>query len=138
MLSVLPVRRPATITVMFAPISCVRRWGVKFKVLTTPEFESQSKALQKRHRSFKNDLKALVLSLMENPFQGTELSPGIRKIRIAVTSKGRGKSGGARIITYTIVAAESEGRFYLMNVYDKSDFSSVELPIIKYMIRDLE
>ena len=75
---------------------------------------------------------------MENPFQGTELSPGIRKIRIAVTSKGRGKSGGARIITYTIVAAESEGRVYLMNVYDKSDFSSVELPIIKYMIRDLE
>lgn len=75
---------------------------------------------------------------MENPFQGTELSPGIRKIRMAVTSKGRGKSGGARIITYTIVAAESEGRVYLMNVYDKSDFSSVELSIIKSMIRDLK
>ncbi len=75
---------------------------------------------------------------MENPFQGTELSPGIRKIRMAITSKGRGKSGGARIITYTIVAAESEGRVYLMNVYDKSDFSSVELSIIKNMIRDLK
>ncbi len=75
---------------------------------------------------------------MENPFQGTELSPGIRKIRMAVTSKGRGKSGGARIITYTIVAAESEGRVYLMNVYDKSVFSSVELSIIKNMIRDLK
>ena len=75
---------------------------------------------------------------MENPFQGTELSPGIRKIRMAITSKGRGKSGGARIITYTIVAAESEGRVYLMNVYDKSDFSSVELSIIKSMIRDLK
>lgn len=75
---------------------------------------------------------------MENPFQGTELSPGIRKIRMAFTSKGRGKSGGARIITYTIVAAESEGRVYLMNVYDKSDFSSVELSIIKSMIRDLK
>lgn len=75
---------------------------------------------------------------MENPFQGTELSPGIRKIRMAITSKGRGKSGGARIITYTIVAVESEGRVYLMNVYDKSDFSSVELSIIKSMIRDLK
>ena len=111
---------------------------MNFKVLTTPEFESQSKALKKRHRSFKNDLKELVLSLMENPFQWTELSPGIRKIRMAITSKGRGKSGGARIITYKIVAAESEGRVYLMNVYDKSDFSSVELSIIKSMIRDLD
>jgi mRNA-degrading endonuclease RelE of RelBE toxin-antitoxin system len=111
---------------------------MSFEVLTTPEFESQYKALQKRHRSFKNDLKELVLSLMENPFQGTELSPGIRKIRMAITSKGRGKSGGARIITYTVVVTESEGRVYLMNVYDKSDFSSVELSIIKDMIRDLK
>ncbi len=75
---------------------------------------------------------------MENPFQGTELSPGIRKIRMAITSKGRGKSGGARIITYTIITTESEGRVYLMNAYDKSDFSSVELSIIKDMIRHLE
>ena len=75
---------------------------------------------------------------MENPFQGTELSPGIRKIRMAITSKGRGKSGGARIITYTVVVTESEGRVYLMNVYDKSGFSSVELSIIKNMIRDLK
>lgn len=75
---------------------------------------------------------------MENPFQGTELSPGIRKIRMAITSKGRGKSGGARIITYTIITAESEGRVYLMNAYDKSVFSSVELSIIKNMIRDLK
>lgn len=111
---------------------------MSFEVLTTPEFESQSKVLQKRHRSFKNDLKELVLSLMENPFQGTELSPGIRKIRMAITSKGRGTSGGARIITYTVVVTESEGRVYLMNVYDKSDFSSVELSIIKNMIRDLK
>lgn len=57
---------------------------------------------------------------------------------MAITSKGRGKSGGARIITYTVVVTESEGRVYLMNDYDKSDFSSVELSIIKNMIRDLK
>lgn len=104
---------------------------MSFEVSTTGEFESQAKALQKRHRSFKNDLRNLVLSLAENPFQGVELSPGIRKIRMAITSKGRGKSGGARVITYTVVTAEMEGRVYLMNVYDKSDFSTVELSVIK-------
>lgn len=111
---------------------------MSFEVVTTAEFESQAKSLQKRHRSFKDDLKALVLSLMENPFQGVELSPGIRKIRMAIASKGRGKSGGARVITYTVVAAEMQGRVYLMNVYDKADFSSVELSVVKKMVEKLE
>ena len=99
---------------------------MSFEISTTPEFENQAKSLQKRHRSFKNDLKDFVISLKENSFQGVELSPGIRKIRMAITSKGRGKSGGARVITYTVVTAETDGRVYLMNVYDKSDFSTVE------------
>ena len=30
--------------------------------------------------------------------QGDELSPGIRKIRLAIVSKGKGKSGGARVM----------------------------------------
>lgn len=111
---------------------------MSFEISTTPEFENQAKSLQKRHRSFKNDLKDLVISLKENPFQGVELSPGIRKIRMAITSKGRGKSGGARVITYTVVTAETDGRVYLMNVYDKSDFSTVELSVLKEIVRDLE
>ena len=61
---------------------------MSFKVSTTAEFESDAKILQKRHRSFKNDLKDLIISLEENPFQGVELSPGIRKIRMAIASKG--------------------------------------------------
>lgn len=111
---------------------------MSFEVSTTPEFESQAKALQKRHRSFKNDLKELVLSLAVNPFQGTELSPGIRKIRMAITSKGRGKSGGARVITFTVLTAETEGRVYLLNVYDKGDFSTVKLSVLKEIIEELD
>ena len=111
---------------------------MSFEISTTPEFENQAKSLQKRHRSFKNDLKDFVISLKENPFQGVGLSPGIRKIRMAITSKGRGKSGGARVITYTVVTAETDGRVYLMNVYDKSDFSTVELSVLKEIVRDLE
>ena len=80
----------------------------------------------------------LVLSLEENPFQGVELSPGIRKLRMAITSKGRGKSGGARVITYTVVTMETEGRVYLMNVYDKSDFSTVELSVLKEIAKGLD
>lgn len=119
---------------------------MNFEVITTPEFEGQAKSLQKRHKSFKNDLKDLILSLIENPFQGTELSPGIRKIRMAIKSKGRGKSGGARVITYTVVTVTSEsalaeqrsaGKVYLMNVYDKSDYSTIDASVIKQIVKDL-
>ena len=111
---------------------------MSFDVSTTPEVESQAKALRKRYRSFKDDLMNLVLSLEENPFQGVELSPGIRKLRMAITSKRRGKSGGARVITYTVVTMETEGRVYLMNVYDKSDFSTVELSVLKEVAKGLD
>ena len=67
---------------------------MSFKVSTTAEFESDAKILQKRHRSFKNDLKDLIISLEENPFQGVELSPGIRKIRMAIASKGVASPAG--------------------------------------------
>lgn len=78
-----------------------------------------------------------ICSLESNPFQGTELSPGIRKIRIAVASKGRGKSGGARIITYTIEIRKNEGTVYLIDIYDKSDFSTVDVGVINKAIEDM-
>ena len=92
----------------------------------------------KRHRSLKADLLDLVSSLESSPFQGDELTPGIRKIRLAIKSKGRGKSGGARVITYTILTTEEDGIVYLIDIYDKSDYSTVDVSIIQQMIKYLE
>lgn len=111
---------------------------MSFNVLTTPHFEHEAKVLKKRYRSFREDLEGFIDSLSENPFQGIELSPGIRKIRLIITSKGRGKSGGARVITYTICTTESDGRVYLVDVYDKADYSTVDVSVVKRMIADLE
>lgn len=56
---------------------------------------------------------------------------------MAITSKGRGKSGGARVITYTIVANEHNGAVYLLEIYDKSDFSTVDVAIIQEIVGQL-
>ena len=69
--------------------------------------------------------------------QGVELCPGIRKIRMAITSKGRGKSGGARVITYTLLLAENEGRVYLIDIYDKADYSTVDVTAIQKIVNEL-
>lgn len=110
---------------------------MSFEITYTPIFEKSLKALAKRHHSLKQDIKDFIISLSKNPFQGDELKPGIRKIRMAITSKGRGKSGGARIITYTVVIAENEGEVHLIEIYDKSDASTVDVSRIQAMIKDL-
>ena len=82
---------------------------MNFDIIPTPDFERALKALAKKHRSLKNDLLEFSKSLQMNPFQGVELCPGISKIRMAITSNGKGKSGGARVITYTVIATEAGG-----------------------------
>lgn len=111
--------------------------SMNFKVIPTPTFAKSLKALAKRYRSMKADMDAFWKSLEEDPFQGTELTPGVRKIRMAITSKGGGKSGGARVITYNVLTAEQDGKVYLMEIYDKSDAQTVKLNVIKEWIKEL-
>ncbi|MDE6696009.1 MAG: addiction module toxin RelE [Muribaculaceae bacterium] len=110
---------------------------MNFEVKTTSEFDKSAKSLAKKYRSFKDDLRDLIVSLEVNPDQGTELSPGIRKIRMAISSKGRGKSGGARVITFTIIVSENTGKVYLMDIYDKADYSTVDVRIIQKKLTQL-
>lgn len=86
----------------------------------------------------KADLKDLFETLAENPAQGIELAPGIRKIRMAITSKGKGKSGGSRVITYNIYTNEESGKVYLIDIYDKADASSVDVSVIKFILSDMD
>jgi hypothetical protein len=44
------------------------------------------------------------------------------KIRMAITSKGKGKSGGARIITHVLVKKEN---IYMLSIYDKSEVENI-------------
>ena len=74
--------------------------------------------------------------LLENPKQGTELSPGIRKIRMAIKSKGKGKSGGARVITYNFLTAEMDGKIVLLLIYDKEDASTAKVNVLKEIIKE--
>ena len=87
---------------------------MSFKVIPTPTFAKSLKALAKRHKSLKEDVKALVAELERNPLQGVELTASIRKISMAIKSKGAGKSGGARVITYNVLVTEEEGTVYLL------------------------
>lgn len=98
---------------------------MSFEISYTPQFAKALKRLRKRYKSIIDDVNSLVLSLKEDPFQGVNLGNNLRKIRLAITSKGKGKSGGARMITYNLVISENSGTVYLMTIYDKSEKESI-------------
>ena len=110
---------------------------MSFEIQTTSYFDAEAKRLAKRHRSFIDDLQELRDNLLKNPYQGTELSPGIRKVRLAINSKGRGKSGGARVITFTYLVNEKDGVVVLLLLYDKADASNIKMNVVRQIIKDL-
>lgn len=113
-------------------IACSMSYSIK----VTSNFAKEAKRLAKKYPSFKKDYEELKNSLQENPLQGDELTPGIRKIRLAIRSKGKGKSGGARVITFNVLAEQQNGMVVLVLIYDKSDFSTVDVNTVKELIRD--
>ncbi|WP_317195932.1 hypothetical protein [Litoribacter ruber] len=76
---------------------------MSYSIILTENFKTQVKKLNKKYNSLKSDLQKLGEELAINPTSGTPLGHNIYKIRLAITSKGKGKSGGARIITYVKV-----------------------------------
>ena len=104
---------------------------------TSPEFRKAAKALSKRYPSLKDDLQALRKSLEDNPFQGVDLGSGLRKIRMNIKSKGRGKAGGARAITFNIIISNNDMVIALVYIYDKADASSVKNDVMRSIIKEM-
>lgn len=92
-------------------------------IKTTTFFDKDLKRLSKKYHSLFSDVDLFMSSLQENPEQGTDLGNHLRKIRLAIASKGKGKSGGARIITYTLTEEGIE--ITLLTIYDKSEKANV-------------
>ena len=109
---------------------------MNYRIDVTKAFAKEAKRLAKKYPSFKQDYGGFLKSIKENPLQGDELTPGIRKIRMAIKSKGKGKSGGARVITYNILAEQKKGLVVLLLIYDKSDFSTVDINAVKKIVCD--
>lgn len=91
---------------------------MSYNILTIPPFDKQLKRLAKKYPSLKNEFAELLECLEQDPEQGTNLGNNCYKIRLAIASKGKGKSGGARVITNFVIAEET---VFLISIYDKSE-----------------
>ena len=98
----------------------------------TPEFEKALKRLSKKYPSLKTDYLIFLKELEQNPTMGDEIFPNCRKARIAIKSKGKGKSGGVRIIFYFEILRD---RVILLFVYDKSEMENIQTAYIEQIMR---
>lgn len=107
---------------------------MSFSIIPTPPFEKELKQLVKKYPSLRKDIATLADKLLEEPKMGTSLGNDCYKIRIAISSKGRGKSGGARVITYVKIVATT---IFLLSIYDKADAATISDKLLKERLKNL-
>src|SRR4051794_10560179 len=95
---------------------------MSFNVITIKSFDRQAKRLSKKYPSLKKELNELIITLAKNPFLGTSIGHDCFKIRLAIKSKAKGKSGGARVITNLYVKGNL---IILLAIYDKSELGNI-------------
>ncbi|MBR4338827.1 MAG: addiction module toxin RelE [Bacteroidaceae bacterium] len=110
---------------------------MNFEFRPSPDFVKSVKALSKRYPSLKDDLLALRQSLEQDPYQGVDLGGGLRIIRMNIRSKGRGKAGGARVITCNVIISMNDMVIALVYIYDKADASSVKDEAMKAIVKEM-
>jgi len=110
-------------------------------VIPTPNFKREAKKLLKKHRSLKGELAELTTELKSDPRKGTRIRENVYKIRVAVKSKGKGKSGGMRVITFVdvfLVHEDAETDVYMLSIYDKSDSENIAENFLTDLVEDIQ
>src|SRR5437868_6497377 len=108
---------------------------MKYKIIPTLKFKKETKRLTKKYPSLKSDLSLFEKELSNNPRAGTGLGNNTFKVRLAIKSKGRGRSGGARIITYLI---DKDFEIYLLTIYDKSEIENINDSTLRSLIAQIK
>jgi mRNA-degrading endonuclease RelE of RelBE toxin-antitoxin system len=107
---------------------------MSYKVIPTPLFEKELKRLAKKYNSLRKDFSALVEELLIHPESGIPLGQNCFKIRLGISSKGKGKSGGARVITYVQIQDQD---IFLLAIYDKSETATISQKELEVRLKAL-
>ena len=108
---------------------------MKFNVIPIDKFKKEAKRLIRKFPSLKSELISLNDILEVQPDLRTPLGNNCYKIRLAIKSKGQGKSGGARVITYMI---NNDKDVYLLTIFDKSELDSIDDKTLKTIIKSIK
>jgi len=107
---------------------------MSYKIAPIENFKKEAKRLIKKYPSLKEELARLGELLQNNPDSGTPIGHDCYKIRLAISSKGKGKSGGARVITNLHIAEET---VFLLSIYDKSEQADISDKELLQLLKEI-
>jgi len=99
------------------------------------DFKRDAKRLTKKYASLADEIEVLAGELCTNPAKGTPIGRSCYKIRLAIKSKGKGKSGGARVITYYYIHGNT---VHLLSIYDKAELEKISEEKITELLRAIK
>ena len=108
---------------------------MSYNIIATQDFKKNFKRLYKKYPSLKTDLLELIENLEKDYKIGITLGNNLFKIRLAIESKNKGKSAGARVI-YFFLSEENE--IYLIHIFDKSQFENIPKTKLIEMLKNAE
>jgi mRNA-degrading endonuclease RelE of RelBE toxin-antitoxin system len=106
---------------------------MSYNVIPTPDFKKFFKKLYKKYPSLKDDIAELAKKLEQNYEIGTSLGNNLYKIRLAIESKNKGKSGGARVIYFFLT---NDNEVYLIHIFDKSYYENVPKLVLLDLLKN--
>ena len=106
---------------------------MSYNVVVAETFKKDAKKLVRKYVSLKSDITELIESLSESPLQGFPLGQDCYKVRMAIKSKNKGKSGGSRVITCVKIVEET---VVLLSIYDKSDKESLDDNELDWLLKE--
>ena len=109
---------------------------MNYAIVSAKRFRRDFKKLFKKYRSLEDDVEELKKELLKNPTMGDPLGMNAYKVRMAITSKGGGKSGGARVITCHVLINVELSKIYLLTMYDKGEQDTISKDRIAELKRE--
>jgi mRNA-degrading endonuclease RelE of RelBE toxin-antitoxin system len=106
---------------------------MSYKIELTDNFKKEAKKLIKKYASLRTEIVELGKELAENPTTGTPLGNDVYKIRLAIAAKNKGKSGGARLISFVKIIDET---VFLLSIYNKGEKDTISDKEIEELIKD--
>jgi mRNA-degrading endonuclease RelE of RelBE toxin-antitoxin system len=106
---------------------------MSYKIELTDNFKKEAKKLIKKYTSLRTEIIELGKELAKNPTFGTPLGNDVYKIRLAIASKNKGKSGGARVISFVKIIDET---VYLLSIYNKGEKDTISDKEIEELLKD--
>ena len=107
---------------------------MRFEFIGTAVFAKELKRLSKKHKSLKKDVALLEKEIAKNPNIGVNLGSGLKKIRLKITSKDKGKSSGARVVTQNLIISKSHKKITFVFIWDKAEMENVDIKILKQLL----